>query len=308
MCVPFGGKFRAVPLLFRTRRTGLLQVPSDQTSSPGRLSIARQQSGVRIHTHQTTSSARHRASRILPLPSAAEKTRVPSAVRAKRTRADASGPSSHPAGPEFRRGLVATRREEEAGGGTCGSSAVPLNGNRYAKRSQRKGHTRAHRSSSCLNLKERTFTVAKFLESHAARCMSMPRRVQEEKKSAAVFKVSPRRLRPPAQRDRGAIERNRRDFNHGAHLSKDARPASYHFQHSAPRRQHAAESVTVYQQSALHPRAKQIWPRHTTNTHTQQRSSPIRTHDGESPRAPPSEGAHLRCEALRAPRPAYRSS
>lgn len=201
-----------VPLLFRTRRTGLLQAPTRSDVLARRLSIARQQSGARICTHQTTSSARHRAS--LPLPSALE-TGGPSTVRAAGTRANASGASSHPAGPEFRRGLdaTATRREEDAGGATAahagGSSAgVPLNGNRDAKRSQRKGHTRAHRSSSCpsLDSKERTFTATMFLGSHAARSAhstSMPRRVPRRKKKRGRFQsLAPKKSSwPPAQRN-----------------------------------------------------------------------------------------------------------
>lgn len=100
---------------------------------------------------------------------------------------------------------------------TRGAQLEPLNGNRDAKRTRRKGHTRARRERAASALNEERFNRPPRSDTTRG-----PRRVRKgkKKKSAAVFKVpaASRRVRPPAPRTGGAGAARRID--HGARSSE----------------------------------------------------------------------------------------
>lgn len=149
---------------------------------------------------------------------------------------------------------------------TRGAQLEPLNGNRDAKRTRRKGHTRARRERAASALNEERFNRPPRSDTTRG-----PRRVRKgKKKKARPFSKSllPREEsgRPP----RGLEEPEQRDVSITVHVrANSCPPHAYHFQRSGPRRHPAAESVTVYQQPhALHPReANMAAPhyQHTTN-------------------------------------------
>lgn len=119
----------AVPLLFRTRRTGLFQVLRDQTSSPGRLSTAG-------HKAAPESARTERLPPAPPHPPPSPSSRTPAENRGSvgcpsHGGNDETRPVHHtPAGPEFRSGpaMTATEPLRIRGrswrvGDTCSSSA-----------------------------------------------------------------------------------------------------------------------------------------------------------------------------------------